>query len=206
MDAAQLLVALLDQGDDETISALDTAGLDGPALRRVALQILGAPLDLAPISMPPFTAAGTMDGPALEIESLDARAWRVLSWRQDHLPLDRVRKPPAAAALLAMEQRVAWRIADQACVDDDQRYSLRTRHRLGVQHRLGAVHPELVDSRGNMRISGAIFDRRLRRRTGLPNFMVGWPTWFGNRRTGLRDRWFERTTRGAFRGQPRLDG
>lgn len=49
-------------------------------------------------------------------------------------------------------------------------------------------------------------DRRLRGRTGLPNFMVGWPTWFGNRRTGLRDRWFERTTRGAFRGQPRLDG
>jgi hypothetical protein len=37
----------------------------------------------------------------------------------------------------------------------------------------------------------------------VPNFMVGWPTWFANRRVGLRDKRFWLLTRSAYRGQPR---
>jgi hypothetical protein len=66
------------------------------------------------------------------------------------------------------------------------------------------MHPELVKPRQAGHMSGAIYDRRFRRRR-LPNFMVGWPTWFGNRRRGLRDRWFRVKTRSAFRDQPDLD-
>jgi hypothetical protein len=36
------------------------------------------------------------------------------------------------------------------------------------------------------------------------NFTVGWGTWFGNRRIGLRDRWFQLRTLGHFRHAPQL--
>jgi hypothetical protein len=31
---------------------------------------------------------------------------------------------------------------------------------------------------------------------------TGWGTWFGNRRAGLRDRWFRLRTHGAYRNAP----
>lgn len=206
MNAPHLLVALVDQDDPETMRMLAEAHVNVAELRQVALRSLGAPTDLPIISMPPPTPAGTLDRPPLDVADLDQRAWRVLTWRQDHLPLDRVSTSGDVAALTSMEQRAAWRTADHGGLDDDQRYSLVSRHRAAVDQRLSSTHPELVKPRPpSGHISGAIYDRRLRRRRRLPHFMVGWPTWFGNRRRGLRDRWFRVKTRSAFRNQPDLD-
>ena len=36
----------------------------------------------------------------------------------------------------------------------------------------------------------------------LRNVTVGWGTWFGNRRVGLRDRWFRLRTSSSYRGAP----
>src|ERR1700712_2229022 len=87
MDAPHLLVALVDQGDAETMRMLVGAEVNRAELRRVALQILGAPTDRAVIPMPPLTPAGTMNRPPRDVKDLDPRAWGVLSWRQDHLQL-----------------------------------------------------------------------------------------------------------------------
>ena len=41
--------------------------------------------------------------------------------------------------------------------------------------------------------------RRRRRRLGWLSFAVGWGTWFGNRRIGLRNYWFRLRTLRYFR-------
>lgn len=138
LGAPHLLVALL-EGDPETQRTLTGAGMDTRKLRRSALHVLGAPTDLAPIAMPPLTPAGTVDRPPLDVEDLDPHAWRGLSWRQNHLPLDHVRRACDAAALAALEQQATWRIADHAGVDDDQRYSPLSHHRRAVDQRLTPV-------------------------------------------------------------------
>jgi hypothetical protein len=200
---AHLAVAMLDQADEEMGRWLTGAGINADAVRRAALAQIGAPPDLPVIPMPPLTPAGTRDRPALELEELDPRAWRVLTWRQQHLPLSRVRSAANLAALMSWEQRAAERVADQAGVDDDQRYSLLVQHRRAVEDRLGGIRAPVddPDPRGAAK-AGGIARRHLRR---VPNFMVGWPTWFANRRVGIRDRWFRLTRAPAYRGQPGLD-
>jgi hypothetical protein len=44
--------------------------------------------------------------------------------------------------------------------------------------------------------------RRRLRRAGWPSFAVGWGTWIANRRTGLRNRWFQFRTQKYFRHAP----
>lgn len=206
MDAPHLMVALVDQDDTKTMRMLAGAHLNTSELRKIALQMLGASTDLPAIRIPPPTPAGTLDRPALDVADLDPRAWRVLSWRQDHLPLDPVRTKANVAALTSMEQRAVWRIADQAGVDDDQRYSLFSRQYDAVDQRVRATHPQLVEPRPQARhVTRAIYDQPFRRRHMVPSWMVGWPTWFGNRKRGIRNRWFRVKTRGAFRHQPHLD-
>lgn len=199
---AHLAVAVLDQGDEEMLRLLVEAGVDAAVVRRAALRELGAPLDLGIVSMSPLTPAGTLDRPALDVDRLDPRVWRVLTWRQEHLPLFRVHRAGQLTALESLEQRAAWRLADEAGVDDDQRYSLLDRHRCAVELRLapnreqfGNPYPTATGE------SGWISGRRRRR---VPNFMVGWPTWFANRRVAMRDRWFRLTSARAYRGQPGL--
>ena len=201
--AAHLAVAMLDQGDQEMRRLLADAGIDAAAARRAALAELGAPLDLEVIRMPPLTPAGTLDRPALDLDQLDPRAWRVLTWRQQHLPISQVRRATHLAALESLEQRAAWRVADDAGVDDDQRYSLLDHHRRAVEQSLASVHARFDPPRRmGVDKSGWIRGRRRRR---FPNFMLGWPTWFANRRVGMRDLWFRLTSARAYRGQPGLD-
>lgn len=205
-DTPHLLVAVIDQGDGEAMAALADAGLDPQALRATALAELDAPADLPPIAMPPLPPAGTLDRPPLDVAALDPDVWLVLTWRQEHLPLDRVRTKDHAEALSALESKAVWRLADRAGVDDDQRYSLSHHHREAVAVRIAAAHPQFADpprQPGRPTIMTGFRPRR--RRRVVPNFMVGWPSWFGNRRVGLRDRWFAARTAAAYRGQPGLN-
>ncbi|MDA8301514.1 MAG: Clp protease N-terminal domain-containing protein [Actinomycetota bacterium] len=210
-----LFLALIDQAEPEAVNMLGRAGLDVRALRKTALDILGAPPDLPPVALPPLTPAGTMGRPALPVEQLDADAWGVLCWRQERLPLARLRRRDDWHALAALESRAAWRVADRFGVDDDQRYSLLVRHSQEVERLAYAARPAVVEARQQLvehlpggllveRLPGGFLLRQRRRRWHrvVPSFMVGWPTWFGNRRVGLRDKRFRLVTRAAYRGQP----
>jgi hypothetical protein len=205
-----LLLAVIDQAEPEAVAVISRSGLDLGAVRRAALDLLGAPADLPVITMPPLTAAGTMDRPALTVEQLDADAWRVLCWRQEHLPLTRVRRKGDWQALSSLESRAAWRVADRFHLNDDQRYSMMAHHDQTVERLAHAANPAVVETRQQLmeRHGGGhdlTFVKRRwnhRWRRVVPNFVVGWPTWFANRRVGIRNRRFWLITRSAYRGQP----
>ena len=107
---AHLLLAVLDQGDVEVLERLADAGIDPARARAVAAQVLGAPSDLAPVPMPELCPAGTHDRPPLPLDELDPSAWAVLSWRQGHLPLGRLKRRSDWYALSSLERRAAWRV------------------------------------------------------------------------------------------------
>lgn len=212
-----LLIALLDQGTKEVLRALSQAGLDAAAVRLAALSAIGAPADHPPVGMPAPTPAGTMDRSPLPESDLDPRAWTVLRWRQDHLPLRRLRSRADRAALARMESAAAWRIAQRLRLGDDQRYSLIHHHDNAVRQAItaepGATTPPpppgqagLPDTPGAHARRIALLHRRLRR-YGLPgmallNLVVGWGPWMQNRRNGLHDRWVRLRTLGDYRGCP----
>ncbi|MGI9118594.1 MAG: hypothetical protein ACR2G7_00405 [Acidimicrobiales bacterium] len=66
-------------------SLLGRTGIDGQAIRRVALCALGAPPDVPAVPLPPVAPAGTRERPPLSITDLDQRAWTAMCWRQEHL-------------------------------------------------------------------------------------------------------------------------
>jgi hypothetical protein len=201
--AEHLLVAVLDQGTPQVLTVLAVAGIDPVAVRAAALAGLGVDPDLPPIAMPPLTPAGTFDRPPLPIADLDARAWAVLSWRQDHLPLHRLRGRSSWRGLWSVEYQIAWRLPARLGLDDDQRYSLLSQHLSAVEERLAAARPDLAPER--VEPSPALQWRQATRRTRLYrrlrflSFAVGWPSWFGNRRAGIRERWFWLTTLRHYR-------
>ncbi len=190
-----LLIALLDQGTAEILRALSRAGVDPAAARRAVLAAIGAPEGQPLLTLPPLAPAGTMDRPPLAAEQLDGRAWRVLRWRQDHLPLDRLHGRADWQALSRLEQKAAWRTADRFGLDDDQRYSLTRHHGAQVKQRMAAARPDLA---GPPRVPG----RPVRRHAYL-NVTVGWGVWLRNRQADLRcfRRFRLRTTR-YYRGAP----
>jgi Clp amino terminal domain, pathogenicity island component len=210
-----LLIALVDQGTPEVLQALSQAGLDPAAVRRAALSAIGAPAGHPPVGMPAPAPAGTMDRPPLPAADLDPRAWAVLRWRQDHLPLHRLRRAGDRAALTRLESAAAWRVAQRLGLGDDQRYSLIHHHRNAVRQAIarapGAMQPRAPDLAGrsgtHTHIPRIVLLRRRLRRYGLPgmavlNLMVGWGPWMQNRRNGLRDRWVWLRTLGDYRGCP----
>ena len=190
------------------LDALDQAGLDLAAVRRVALGTLGAPGDLPPISMPPLTPAGTMDRPPLPIDDLNPQAWSALCWRQDHLPLQEIKRQEHYFSLHRLESRAAWRVASKLQLDDDQRYSVRCHHLDQVEQRTSCAKPKFVGLRtaepGFPSRSITVRHRRRLSRIGWFSFMVGWGTWIGNRRVGIRNRWFQFRTQRYFRRAPQL--
>ena len=208
--AEHLLIALLDQGTAPVIGALSRAGLDPGMVRRAAATAIGDP-GLPPIDLPSLTPAGTLDRAPLPISDLDDRAWGALRWRQDHLPVGRLRRPSDREALLHLEQDEAWRVADRLALDDDQRYSLISRHASEVGRRVEHARPDLPgppSARDRVQARAVALSRRHQRRPGrglaLRNVTVGWGVWFGNRGVGLRDRWFRLRTTSSYRGAPQL--
>ena len=148
-----LLLAVLDQAEPEAMASLHHAGLDPSGVRSAALHILDAPADLPPIPMPALAPAGTMDRPALPVDELDPAAWAVLSWRQEHLPLRRLRSAGRYHALCHLESRACSLIATKRGVDDDQRHSLLRHHLDRVEQLVAQAHPELIDDRSARTLS-----------------------------------------------------
>ena len=207
-----LFLVVLDQAEDEAMALLTSVGLDPAVLRAEALSVLGAPPDLPPTTMPPLTPAGTMDRPALPVEALDQRAWAVLCWRQEHLPLGRLRRRSHYEALWQLEYRASWRVASKLGLDEDQRYSLVHHHLCRVEDLAARAEPALVERRLSrprepIAMMGTVTlgqgRRRWRRwRYRWLGFTVGWGCWFSNRRAGVRDRWFRLRTIPNYRGAP----
>jgi hypothetical protein len=189
-----LLIALLDQGTPEVVKTLRRAGLDPAVIRRAALAAIGAPADEPAIPMPALTPAGTLDRPPLPVTDLNARAWTVLRWRQDHLPLGRLRRTSDREALANLERATAWRLGQDLGLDDDQRHSLVRHHSDQVERLVARSRPDLPPR--------AWPASRRRRRPGPLSFTVGWAAWFRNRQVGLRDRWFWLRTARHYRGGP----
>lgn len=206
--AAHFLLAVLDQGDPEALALLAEAGLDRAAVRRAALAALGHAADLAPLGMPPLTAAGTLDRPPLTVEALDPRAWEVLCWRQEHLPLHLLKRRSHYDALWSLESRAARRVASRLGLDPDQLSSLAVQHLTRVEDlAAAAAAPGLVERRFSKPRTPVIGHARLvrRRRLRRPrwlNFTVGWGCWFTNRLASGRDRWFAVRTLPSYRGAP----
>jgi hypothetical protein len=208
--AEHLLIALLDQGTAPVLGALSRAGLDPGTVRRAATTAIGAP-GLPPIELPALTPAGTLDRAPLPVSELDARAWAALRWRQDHLPVGRLRRLSDREALVHLEGNEAWRVADRLALDDDQRYSLISQHEAAVRRLVDGARPDLSKpprARDRAQARAIALSRRHRRRPGrtvaLRNVTVGWGAWFENRRVGLRDRWFRLRTTSSYRGAPQL--
>jgi hypothetical protein len=209
--AEHLLIALLDQGTTPVLEALSRAGLDRAVVRRAAATAIGAP-SLPPIDLPALTPAGTMDRAPLPVPDLDAGAWAALRWRQDHLPVGKLHRLSDREALLHLERDAAWRLAGRLALDDDQRYSLISHHASAVQERVERVRPDLAkppSAHDHAQARAVALSRRHRRgrralgpASALRNVTVGWGVWFGNRRVGLRDRWFRLRTISSYRGAP----
>jgi hypothetical protein len=208
--AEHLLIALLDQGTPSVLEALGRAGLDPGTVRQAAATAIGAP-GLPPTELPSRTPAGTLDRPPLPVSELDQRAWTALRWRQEHLPVGRLHRPSDREALLRLERDEAWRVADRLALDDDQRYSLISRHASEVSRQVERARPDLSkppSQRDRAQARAVALARGRRRRLGrtvaLRHVTVGWGVWFGNRRVGLRDRWFRLRTTSSYRGAPQL--
>ena len=191
--AEHLLVALIDQGTAEVLQTLSRAGLDPAAIRRAALADIRAPAAQPAVSLP-LPPAGTLDRPPLPVTELDGRAWRVLAWRHDHLPLDRLRRAGHRQALSRLERDKAPRLADRLDLDEDQRHSL-------IWHHNAAVEQVAVASRGlasppKPRVPWPL------RHPGFLAVTAGWAVWVDNRRVNLRDRWFKVRTLRPYHGAP----
>jgi hypothetical protein len=200
-----LLIALLDQDAPGVTRTLGRAGLDPAAVRQAALAAIGAPADQPAVPLPALAPAGSTDRPPLPVTTVDARAWTVLRWRQDHLPLGRLRRARDLEALAHLERAAAWRLADRLGLDDDQRYSLVRHHSDQVDRLAARSRPDLAPEHRAPGRAGAVagpYGRRGRPRHRFLNVTAGWAVWFGNRRTGLRDRWFRLRTLPYYRGCP----
>ncbi|HEX3716263.1 MAG TPA: hypothetical protein VHV09_25960 [Trebonia sp.] len=197
-EPGHLLIVLIDQGTPGVRHALSLAGLDPAGLRAGAVAAVGAPAGLPAVQVP-VPAAGSMGRPALPVAELDQRAWGALRWRQDRLPLRSLRRRGDWEALRNLEYRAAARVARRLGLDDDQQFSLLHRHGKEVRQRAMAARPDLLrplrEHAARRRLSGRRLPRRVR-------VLAGWAAWFGNRRAGLRDRWFRLRTLGAYRNAP----
>lgn len=81
-----------------------TAELAGAVLLVAAV---GAPGDLPPAGMPALAPAGSLDRPTLPVAEPGKRAWCALLWRQNRLPLGKLRRHGDWAALGNVERAAA---------------------------------------------------------------------------------------------------
>ncbi|HLI57290.1 MAG TPA: Clp protease N-terminal domain-containing protein [Actinomycetota bacterium] len=187
-----LLVVIIDQGDPDALGYLRERGLDPAGLRQRALETLGGPSPEGPVPLVPLPPMGTVHRSAMPVSDLPQDLWGQLCRRQDRLPLRRIRRRSDCYAVGLNEQRAVMRLADRHRLDDDQRYSLLSRHIAEVNNRIRAAVPGALpevpagDGRpvGRMiTVRGPRPPRWLRRAL---NPFRGWGTWVGNRRVEVR--------------------
>jgi hypothetical protein len=215
---AHLLVAIIDQADADAMSLLLGAGIDPVELRRVALEQLAAPPDLTPIEIPHLTPAGYMDRPILDESELDPDAWRILVWRQAHLPLDALRTSRDWRCLCDLEAETSDRLYRRLKLHPDQELSLAQHHQRRVQQLAHDARPDLVpplppERRHDGPPVVGFLTAGGRPRHWQPQFLsftIGWGTWFANRWSGvlqrrdwIQTRLFALRTRAAYKGAPK---
>jgi hypothetical protein len=193
-----LIVALADQANGDVVALCDSARIDLRRARGNALAVLGWSLQQVP-SLAPLIPAGMMDRPPLPIADLPEAAWAEAQRRLERLPFPRVRRRSQWDALESNERRAAWRLADKHDLDDDQRFSLLVHYGDAVDRLAAIAIPQLLprpsthsEATGVVRASGR---RRSFARIRVGNLLGNWAYWFGNRRVGIRDRWFRLTWR-----------
>jgi hypothetical protein len=203
-----LLVVIIDQGTPEVLAALRSAGIDPAGARRAGLEALGGPVDLPTIALAALTAAGTIDRPPLPITDLDPQAWTALRWRQEHLPLSRLRRRSDWGALYHLESRAARQVAAKLSLSQDQYYSLIQLHTDAVRQRAASAKPHLVELRDRLGPIGQPLAVGAQPKRGRPplirSLTIGWGTWFKNRYVDIHDRWFRLRTMHYYRGEPPL--
>lgn len=219
---AHLLLALIDQADTEAMSLLSRSGIDRDTVRRLALSELGAPTALPAIAIPSPVPAGYMDRPILTEPELDSRAWKVLTWRQGHLPLDALRTSRDWQCLHDLEDDIVRRLYRSLRLHEGQEISLGTHHLMRVQQIAHQARPDLVPPLEPPRRVDApivatpirVGDPRFHRhwQPSFLSFTIGWGTWFRNRWSGMKGRWewlqarrFAFRTRASYRGCPHPD-
>lgn len=151
----------------------------------------------------------------LPVARLDTEAWAALCWRQEHLPLDRLRKRGDWDSLRHLEGQAARRVADRRGLSGEQRDSLIGRHLFEVERRAVVAAPEVVETMDQMLAEA--FDRSRSGRFDtwwqryMPAWWIGWPTWFSNRKAGLlskmramRHEEFRLSVRGRYQDAPPL--
>ena len=141
-----------------------------------------------------------MDRPPLPLRDLPEAVWAELLDRQRRLPIRRLRHAWQAHALCDNEQRTARRIVGWNDLNDDERYSLLHYHSDAVKRLAAEAVPEILPPpgpRSGFLTATAVVHHRRRHRFFRRYFhwLGGWACWFGNRRAGLRDRWFRLTWR-----------
>jgi hypothetical protein len=194
---AHLLVALAEQAAPDVVDACTTAAIDLAAARDCALHELGWS---HPRMLEPLEPAGTMDRPPLPLSDLPEAVWAELRDRQRRLPIRRLRHAWQAYALCHNEDRMARRIVNRHDVSNDERYSLLHYHFDTVKGLAAEAVPEILPPPGprpGFLTSANVAHLHRRHRFVRRHFawLGGWACWFGNRRAGLRDRWFRLTWR-----------
>ncbi len=138
---------------------------------------------------------------------LDHRAWQLLRWRQDHLPLDRVRGPSDWLALQHLEERAATRIVNRLKIEARHGYGLMAYHQLEVELLTAQAAPDCwaTWTRRQLRPppeSGPVPTTWWARH--VPATPDRFRSWISRRWSHVRDLRFAILTRRSYRGGPKL--
>ena len=139
-----LAVVLVDQSNPALLDLLEVGGVDRQALRRVALEAIGASPEHGSIRLtaPEGSRPTVWALPPASLVVDDALD--VLSQRLEDLPLHRIRRRSQWVALELAEERVASGLAERLELDGDQRAALVAHHLEALRQRVMAIAPKVV--------------------------------------------------------------
>jgi hypothetical protein len=141
-------------------------------------------------------------------KELDDQAWQLLRWRQDHLPLDRVRGPTDWLALQHLEQRAATRIVHRLKVEARHGYGLVAYHQLEVELLAAQAAPDHWATWTSHELGPGPELASPPQRTWwvrhTPRALSRLRIWATNRKRDVHDLRFALMTRRSYRGAPKL--
>ena len=143
-----------------------------------------------PLGAPNRVPVFYVEPQVLPIADLDPDAWSTMCWRQERLPLGRVRSRADRDSLRIIEDRAAIKVAKRLGLDDQHSFSLVTHHHQEVEANLTKAYPRYSRDHDSVRRAGVTASRNFGPQLRALNFTVGWGTWFNNRKVGVRWRLF----------------